>query len=187
MNKLYYEMSSAEQEYARIEHDLEWATCRMIEGISIAASPMRMQMDEYNKLCASTSDLLETALNNIKRLRVAVEDRFDEQIPDENELLNGGYDLDPDEIFNTEELPDIEGFEDDEESDISICMNEITREEAAHILRGMVLYDIHGAFNEQQEEIGTSYMFRTNTNEELSRFRTMIVHKGGSVRLSEEY
>lgn len=164
MNKLYYEMSPAEQEYARIEHDLEWATCRMAEGISTAGSPMHMSDADYNKICKSTTDLLEAALNNIALLRGAVEERFDEKLP------------------YSEEAED-----DDELGNDSIHMNEITREEAAHILRGMVLYDIHGAFNEQQEEIGTAYMFRTNTNEELSRFRTMIVHKGGSVRLSEEY
>lgn len=181
MNKLYYEMSPAEQEYTRIEYDLEWATCRMVEGISIAASPMRMQMDEYNKLCVNTSELLETALNNIRRLRVAVEDRFDEQIP------YIGNPLDSADRADEQDSGDLQDEDDEELGNDSIHMNDITREEAAHILRGMVLYDIHGAFNEQQEEIGTSYMFRTNTKEELSRFRTMIVHKGGSVRLSEEY
>ena len=51
----------------------------------------------------------------------------------------------------------------------------------------MVLYDLHGAFDESGEEVGMAYIFRTNEQEEFSKYRTLIVYGDGTLKLSEAY
>lgn len=167
MSKLYFEMSEAEQIFSRIEHDLEWATCMMAEGINTASSPMRMRHAQYRGLYGEACDLLNASLDHISRLRTAVEERYDEHAQ--------GMD---DEDSESEDCV---------EENAGVSIYEIDRLDAASVLRNMVLYDLHGAFDESGEEVGMAYIFRTNEQEEFSKYRTLIVYGDGTLKLSEAY
>lgn len=75
-------------------------------------------------------------------------------------------------------------FEDEEEEGVSTAETNIR--DAANILRGMVLYDIHPLCSDRGI-IGKAFIFRTNEEEGVGKLRTLSIQDDGRVYISEEY
>lgn len=75
MDKTYYEMNEAEKTYSRIENDLEWASCILAEGVDVSKTSLHIEREKYKGLCRETNDSIDKLLQNIRLLRMAVEEK----------------------------------------------------------------------------------------------------------------